>query len=105
MKLSMLVFAIAAMALLAAAEQSQARPRCDGPFSLDGSLRARYCRSEYLARVAGDYGLHVSGAELRERRSVFQSTCQLIKHDPRAEEICHQGSFGNPLLCSTFGCE
>jgi len=105
MKLSMVVLSAGALAWMALAGQVQARPHCDGPFSLDGSLRARYCKSEYLAKVAADHGVQVTGAQLRERYSIFRSTCDVVKNDIRVLEICKQGSFGNPLLCATFGCE
>ena len=103
MKVCLLVLAVAS-SMFVLPGPAMSRPRCDGPYSLNGDLRARYCKSEYVARVAADYGLHVTSEALRNRRSVFQSTCQLIKNDPRVIEICQQGSLGNPLLCSLFGC-
>ena len=105
MRLSLLALSIATLSWLALAGQAESRPRCDGPYSLDGSLRARYCKSEYLAKVAADHGLQVTGQQLREHLSIFESTCQLVKSDIRVDAICRQGSFGNPLLCAAFGCE
>jgi len=105
MKLSLLALSVAALTWLALAGQAQTRPRCDGPFSLDGSLRARYCGSEYLAKVAAEYGVHVTGQQLRDHFSVFLTTCRRVDSDIRVDLICRQGSFGNPLLCDAFGCD
>jgi hypothetical protein len=91
--------------LLAALPSALAKPRCDGPYDLTGNLRGCYCKSEYLAYVARDHGMRVTGAELRASYSRVIDVCQLIGNDNRVDTMCMGPGtpLGNPLIRDRFG--
>ena len=69
---------------------AEAKIKCDGPYQLSGgnTIRTPYCEDNYLAYVAREYGMGVSGAEIRQNYNAKRRVCQVIRHDSRVSEIC-----------------
>ncbi|MFM1814087.1 MAG: hypothetical protein RLZ98_782 [Pseudomonadota bacterium] len=69
---------------------AEARISCSGPWQIvDGRhIASPFCGDEHLAKVARQYGMHVSGRALRRSFAMKQETCQLVGHDNRVREIC-----------------
>ncbi len=69
---------------------AEAKIKCDGPYQLTGgnTIRTPYCEDNYLASVAREYGMGVSGAEIRQSYNTKKRVCQVIRHDSRVSEIC-----------------
>jgi hypothetical protein len=47
-----------------------------------------YCADNYLARVAREYGVRVSNAEIRNNPNRKSEVCRLIGHDIRVSDNC-----------------
>lgn len=66
---------------------------CDGNFQVqpDGRLVATpYCEDTYLARVAREHGMRVSGAAIRGNPSVKAKACRFVGDDNRVRDTCSQ---------------
>ncbi|MFM1814972.1 MAG: hypothetical protein RLZ98_1667 [Pseudomonadota bacterium] len=76
--------------VLAMSVPAEARIRCDGPWQIVNGrhIASPYCGDEYLARVARQYGMRVSGRALRRSFALKQETCQLVGRDNRVYDIC-----------------
>jgi len=81
-------FAVAGLALSAA--RAQAGIQCDGPYHIvrGQAIAAPYCEDNYLASVARQYGMRVSGRTIRASFSTKERVCRFIGHDNRVSQIC-----------------
>ncbi len=85
---------IAVALLTAAAWGSPASAiTCKGNFQIqrDGShIATPYCQDTYLAVVAREYGMAVSGRAVRANPSVKERACRLVGDDNRVRDTCVQ---------------
>lgn len=82
-------------ALFAAAVTAISAPahaiECDGNFQIQKSgnlIATPYCQDEYLAAVAREYGMRVSGREIRRNYSLKSKACRLVGYDNRVRDTC-----------------
>jgi hypothetical protein len=82
--------ALAAAALTLGAGDASAAIRCQGPNQIINGepLATPYCADAYLAVVARQYGVAVSGAEIRSNYNRKRRVCELIGNDIRVSSIC-----------------
>lgn len=81
---------------------------CEGNFQIQKSgklIATPYCQDENLARVAREYGVHVSGQDIRHSFSVKRRTCRLVGYDNRVRDTCSQYLYRNRRgRCGFIGC-
>lgn len=88
----------AALALLAAgiavtiSQSADAKIKCtDGYQLVDGAmLSTPYCRDNYVAAVARQYGLSAPDAKVRNNPNFKREICRWIGHDIRVKESCEE---------------
>ncbi len=82
----------AAIPLLAIAwpHAAEARIRCENGFQIvNGSpIATPYCQDELVAVVAREYGMKVSGSEIRNNPMVKRNVCQFVGRDNRIYVAC-----------------
>jgi hypothetical protein len=76
-------------ALVASVDEAAAI-RCEGRFQIvqGNPLSTPYCEDAYLATVARQYGMNVSGAAIRASETVKGQVCRLVGRDGRVSDIC-----------------
>jgi hypothetical protein len=61
----------------------------DGFQSVNGSEMATpYCQDEYLAEVAREYGMRITGAGVRNNLQIKEAACKLVGYDTRVRDDC-----------------
>jgi hypothetical protein len=82
------LFVIALMA--ATGGTTQAAIRCNGAYQVNslGEFRSPYCEDGYLASVARNFGMRVTGDQIRNSTSVKADVCRTIGFDSRIFDIC-----------------
>ncbi len=82
--------AVALGGALIASDPADARIRCNGNYQVVGGneIATPYCQDEYLARVAREYGMRVSGAQIRASESTKAQACRLVGQDNRVSVAC-----------------
>jgi len=82
--------AVVLIASAAFAAPADARIVCKGEFQVvNGShISTPYCRDNYLARVAREYGVKVSDAAVRENPNLKREVCRFVGRDTRVFENC-----------------
>jgi hypothetical protein len=78
---------------LAAATQPASAIECEGNFQVqkDGNyIASPFCADGYLAIVANEYGMRVSGADIRSDYGEKERACRLVGDDTRVSEACSQ---------------
>lgn len=83
------LFAIAIMAASAPAHAIE----CEGNFQIQRSgnlIATPYCQDEYLAEVAQEYGMDVSGYQIRQNYGKKRQACLLVGSDNRVRDTCAQ---------------
>ena len=82
----------AALLLVAAAGVSPAEARilCDGNYQVSsgGPISTPYCEDENLAAVARQYGMRVSGSQIRANEGTKARACRLVGSDNRVSSAC-----------------
>jgi hypothetical protein len=71
---------------------------CDGNFQIQKSgnlIATPYCQDQYLAEVAQEYGMRVSGTEIRNNYSLKSKACRLVGYDNRVRDTCSQYLYKN----------
>jgi hypothetical protein len=74
---------------------------CDGNFQVqkDGSrIATPYCQDGYLAVVAHEYGMRVSGETIRRDYGEKDRVCRLIGEDNRVRDTCGQYRYLDPHI-------
>jgi hypothetical protein len=71
-------------------QPAAAKIRCDETYQLNksGPVRTPYCETEYLAVVARERGIAVSGAAIRDSFGTKRRVCQSLRFDNRVSSIC-----------------
>lgn len=74
----------------AASTPADAALRCHGAYQVNpsGEIRTPFCEAEYLAQVARQRGMRVSGAAIRGSFGVKRDVCEVVGRDNRVSEIC-----------------
>jgi hypothetical protein len=82
--------ALAAAALALQAGSASAAIHCQGPSQIINGepLPTPYCEDAYLAQVARQYGIGVSGAEIRASYNRKRHVCAVVGNDIRVSSIC-----------------
>lgn len=72
------------------AQSASAAIRCDGNFQITehGPIATPYCQDNYLAQIALEYGMRVSGEAVRYNVGVKKRVCRLVGHDIRIKDTC-----------------
>lgn len=78
------------VAALLSTGAAEAAIRCDGGLQIINgqSISTPYCRDNYLAAVANQYGIGVSAQAVRSNPNVKREICVAIGHDVRVREAC-----------------
>ncbi len=86
----------AAAAFAAAASSANAGIVCKDDFQKVGGsyLSTPFCRDNYLARVARQYGVKVSDAAIRENPNLKKEVCRLVGRDIRVQSACDSEDTG-----------
>ncbi len=67
----------------------------DGFQIVQGNLLATpYCQDQLLARVAREYGLRVSDAEVRNNPNSKRRICRFVGRDIRVQPTCAETNYG-----------
>lgn len=87
------VSAVALLAMAAALSgggDASAKIRCVGPNQIVGGepLSTPYCEDNHLAAVAREYGVAVSGSDIRANYNRKLRVCALIGNDIRVTNAC-----------------
>jgi hypothetical protein len=86
------VFVVSIFAVSDAALARKPRVVCDGPYQIGGRILdfsfTNICEDIYLARVARDYGVRVSGWKIHNNRNLKVEICQFIGFDIRLNYVC-----------------
>ena len=93
-----LLAAVCFVGLTAAAGSAHAI-ECDGNFQVqeNGNLIATpYCQDGYLAIVARQYGMRVSGEAIRGDAGVKEQACRLAGGDNRVRDTCDYNRIFKP---------
>jgi hypothetical protein len=64
---------------------------CDGNYQVQRNGRhiaTPYCQDNMLAKVAREYGMHVSRHAIRNNPSVKERACRFAGHDNRVRNTC-----------------
>lgn len=78
---------------LAAAAGPASAIGCDGNFQVqrDGNrIATPYCQDGHLAIVAREYGMRVSGEDIRYNYGDKERACRLVGDDNRVKDTCSQ---------------
>lgn len=78
---------------LAAAAGPASAIGCDGNFQVqrDGNrIATPYCQDGHLAIVAREYGMRVSGEDIRSNYGDKERACRLVGDDNRVKDTCSQ---------------
>jgi len=96
----------AAIVLLVAAAPAEARIVCHDGYQQNsgGEVQTPYCQEEYLAQVAREHGMKVSGAQLRASYGLEREACQLSLNDIRVAEFCNPFRPDHGHHCKFFQC-
>jgi hypothetical protein len=72
------------------AQSASAAIRCDGNFQITehGPIATPYCQDNYLAQIALEYGMRVSGEAVRYNVGVKKRVCRLVGYDIRIKDTC-----------------
>jgi hypothetical protein len=84
---------IAAVGLVGASiPPAAAKIRCSEAYQLNksGPVRTPYCEDEYVAEVARERGIRVSGAAIRASIFTKRDVCRIVRFDTRVASICGQ---------------
>lgn len=82
--------ALLALGMLAVSAPAQAI-ECEGNFQVqsDGNLIATpWCQDQNLAEVAREYGMRVSGSQIRRSVSAKSKACRFVGYDNRVRDTC-----------------
>jgi len=66
---------------------------CEGNFQIQNNgnqIVTPYCQDGYLAIVAREYGMRVSGEDIRQDYSEKDRACRLVGGDIRVRDTCSQ---------------
>lgn len=88
----------AALALLAAgmavtmAQPAEAKIKCSEGYQLvnGAMLSTPYCRDNYVAAVARQYGMNAPDAKIRNNPNFKREICRWIGHDIRVKDSCEE---------------
>ncbi len=93
-----LLAAVVAGAVLATlAQPAMAKIGCtrDGFQIVQGNpIATPYCQDQLLARVARQYGLRVSDAEVRNNPNTKRRICRFVGRDIRVQPTCAETNYG-----------
>jgi hypothetical protein len=88
------VFLVAACFLgLTATAGSANAIECEGNFQIQkngNQIATPYCQDGYLAIVAREYGMKVSGEDIRQDYGEKERACRLVGEDNRVRDACAQ---------------
>lgn len=95
-RLMILIGAGGALLSVGLSAPAEAKIACNKGFQLvQGSwLSTPYCRDEYVAQVANQYGFSASPARVRNDPLFKQHLCRFIGQDIRIKESCDEVSPG-----------
>lgn len=71
---------------------------CEGNFQVQKSgnlIATPFCQDEYLAEVAQEHGMDVSGRQIRRSYSMKGKACRLVGYDNRVRDTCSQYLYKN----------
>ena len=93
----MLPVAIIAAGLAASVSPALAI-NCKGQYQIikGQELATPYCQDNYLAKIARQYGMHVSDATIRNNPNKKAEVCRFMGFDTRVSNICEQYRDGTP---------
>ena len=77
----------------APAARSASAIQCEGSFQVQKNgnrIATPYCQDGYLAIVAREYGMRVSGENIRQGYGEKQRACRLVGADNRVRDACSQ---------------
>jgi hypothetical protein len=66
---------------------------CEGNFQVQKSgnlIATPWCQDQNLAEVAQEYGMRVSGSQIRRSVSAKAKACRLVGYDNRVRDTCAQ---------------
>lgn len=71
---------------------------CNGQYQIvqGQELATPYCQDNYLAKIARQYGMHVSDATIRNNPNKKAEVCRFMGFDTRVSNICQQYRDGVP---------
>ncbi|MBX2804482.1 MAG: hypothetical protein KTR19_00800 [Hyphomicrobiales bacterium] len=95
----------AALCVLSVSTPAQAI-ECDGNYQIqnNGNLIATpYCQDQYLAEVAQEYGMRISGSQIRKNYGKKRDACRLVGNDNRVRNTCAPFLYNNRKGNCTFG--
>ena len=74
------------------AQPAEAKIKCSEGYQLvDGAmLSTPYCRDNYVAAVARQYGMNAPDAKVRNNPNFKREICRWIGHDIRAKDSCEE---------------
>jgi hypothetical protein len=78
------------LALTSMASPAAAAIKCKNGFQLvqGNYIATPYCQDALLTRVAREYGMRVSGSEIRWNPNYKRQVCRTVGHDIRVQENC-----------------
>ena len=78
--------------VLTIAAPAEAKLECRNDYQLvQGNLISTpYCADNYVAKVAREYGMRVTDAEIRNNPNTKREVCRFIGHDIRVSEHCNE---------------
>jgi hypothetical protein len=78
--------------LVATVQPAAAKIACSEAYQLNksGPVRTPYCEDEYVAQVARERGIRVSGAAIRASIFTKRDVCRVVRLDIRVASICDQ---------------
>ena len=77
----------------APAARSASAIECEGNFQVQKNgnrIATPYCQDGYLAIVAREYGMKISGKDIRQDYGERQRACRLVGEDNRVRDACSQ---------------
>lgn len=81
---------VAMAAAMLTASVSAAAIKCRNDFQLVAGnyISTPYCRDNYIAKVASEYGMKAPAAEVRNNPNFKRNVCRLIGRDIRISDAC-----------------
>lgn len=81
---------LALFMVAAVTQPATAEIRCNGNYQIVAGqeIATPYCGDQYLAVVARDYGIRVTGAQIRNNPATKLEVCQIAGRDNRAQQAC-----------------
>jgi hypothetical protein len=72
------------------ATPATSRILCEEEYQLSGGafIATPYCQDEYLAKVAREHGMNVSGASVRNGPATKEEACRFIGSSIRVRQYC-----------------